>query len=279
MKQHLNFTQTRDYYSLKYSFHLIFSKIETVFFSFLCLVLLIVSRVNADFSKDVSAVFISTSLPVVKVVASPFNAAITLLTDFNELVNAKQKNEILRGDLNRLQSLYIKSLNIRQKNEELRRILNFATSKSSDFKVARIIGRTHQVFNQKLFIDIGKNRDIKEGNIATGERGVVGRVFEVGETKSRLILLNDASSRIPIIVSRTRVRGILAGNGSDLMEILYLPKNHNIKEGDLIFTSGDGDSLPPGLLVGVVNKAKQDYVGVEMIENINSMDVATVINY
>ena len=63
------------------------------------------------------------------------------------------------------------------------------------------------------------------------------------------------------------------------MEILYLPKNHDIKEGDWIFTSGDGDSLPPGLLVGVVKEAKKDYVGVAMIENINSMDVATVINY
>ena len=86
-------------------------------------------------------------------------------------------------------------------------------------------------------------------------------------------------SRIPIITSKTRVRGILAGNGSGIMEILYLPKNHTITEGDWIFTSGDGDTLPPGLLVGVVKKADKDYVGVAMVENINNADIVTVMHY
>lgn len=279
MKQYLNFTRTSVNYSVKHSFDLIFRKIETVFFSFLCVILLIVSKVNSDFSKDVSFQFVSISIPIVKFSAFPFNVAINLFTDFHDLVEAKRENETLKEDLAKLQAFEIKSINVYQENRELRKILNFVSSKSSNFKVAKIVGRSHQLFNQQLFIDAGLDRDIKEGSIVTGDRGVIGRISEVGENKSRLILLNDAISRIPIITSKARARGILAGNGSGTMELLYLPKNHTIAAGDWIFTSGDGDTLPPGLLVGVVKKADKDHVTAVMIEDISYSDVVTIMAY
>jgi len=223
--------------------------------------------------------FVSTSLPVVKFASFPFNATINLLTNFGELVDAKKENESLKEENEKLRNFYIKSLNINRENKELKNTLRFVTTKSSNFKVARIIGRSNQLFNQTLFIDAGKDRGIKEGSIVTGNRGVIGRISQVGENKSRLILVTDASSRIPVIASKSRVRGILSGNNSALMEILYLQKNHNIRTGDWIFTSGDGDTLPPGLLIGVVKKVDTSYTAVEMVENINNSDIVTILDY
>jgi len=279
MTQHLNFTRTSANYSVQHSFGLVFKKIETVLFSFLCVIFLIVSRVNADFSKDVSFTFVSISMPVVKFAAFPFNALINLLTDFHELIDAKKENQVLKEELAKLRSFYVKSLNIYQENKELRNVLNFVSAKTSNFKVARIIGRSNQVFNQKLFIDAGKNRGIKEGSIVAGNRGAIGRIAEVGEDRSRLILLNDATSRIPIITSKSRTRGILSGNGSNLIEILYLPKSHDIEAGDWVFTSGDGDTLPPGILIGVVKEVEEGYVGVAMVEDVNNADLVTIMDY
>lgn len=276
---HLNFTRSPSNYSVQHSFNLVFKKIETVFFSFLCVIFLITSRLNSDFSKNLSFVFADISLPIVKFAAFPFNTAINLLTDFRELVDAKEDNKILKEDIAKLRSFYIKSLNVHQENKELRNVLNFVTAKSSSFKVARIIGRSHQIFNQTVFIDAGKNRGIKEGNIVTGDHGVIGRIAEVGENKSRLILLTDASSRIPIITSKSRVRGITAGNNSSLMEVLYLPKNHVVEVGDRVFTSGDGDTLPPGLLIGVVQKVDQGEVSVAMIEDVTNANIVTILDY
>ncbi len=279
MNQYSNFSQSSANYSFKYSFNLVFQKIETVFFSLLCVIFLIVSRVNADFSKNVSFAFVSMSMPVVKVIALPFNAVINLLTDFRELVEAKKENESLKEELAKLKSFYIKSLNVHQENKELRSILDFVTSKSSNFKVARIIGRSHQMFNQKVLIDAGANRGLKEGAIVTGDRGVIGRIAEVSEDKSRLILLNDASSRIPVITSKSRARAILAGNNSGLMDMMYLPKSHKIEVGDWVFTSGDGDTLPPGLLVGVVKHVDKDSAEVVMVEDVSNSDIVTIISY
>ena len=276
---HLNFSPNTTNYSVKHSFTLVFKKIETVLFSFLCVIFLITSRVNPDFSKDVSFTFVSISIPIIKFASFPFNTIVNIFTNFGELVDAKKENKILKEELATLRNFYIKSLNVHQENKELRNVLNYVSSKSSSFKVARIIGRSHQLFNQKIFIDAGEYRNIKEGSIATGNHGVIGRIFEVGEDKSRLVLLTDAISRIPIITSKSRMRGILAGNGSGLMEILYLPKNHTIEVGDWVFTSGDGDTLPPGLLVGVVKKVDSDSAFVAMVEDTSNADIVTVMDY
>ena len=277
--QHLNFSNKRVNYSIKHSFGLVFNKIETVFFSFLCVVCLVVSKVDHDFSRDVSSVFVDISLPVAKFAAFPFNVAFSLVTDFGELVRAKEENQNLKEELEKLRSFYIKSLNIHQENKDLREMLQFVSSKSANFKVAQIIGRSRPLFNQKIFIDAGEDRGLKEGEIITGKRGVIGRVAEVYENKSHIFLLNDAISRIPVITSQARAKGILAGNGSGMMEILYLPKNHNIQVGEMIFTSGDGDTLPPGLLAGVVSKVNKDSVLVSMVEDVNNADLVTILAY
>ena len=277
--QHLNFSNKRVNYSIKHSFGLVFNKIETVFFSFLCVVCLVVSKADHDFSRDVSSVFVNISLPVAKFAAFPFNVAFSLVTDFGELVRAKEENQNLKEELEKLRSFYIKSLNIHQENKDLREMLQFVSSKSANFKVAQIIGRSRPLFNQKIFIDAGEDRGLKEGEIITGKRGVIGRVAEVYENKSHIFLLNDAISRIPVNTSQARAKGILAGNGSGMMEILYLPKNHDIQVGEMIFTSGDGDTLPPGLLAGVVIKVNKDSVLVSMVEDVNNADLVTILAY
>ena len=178
-----------------------------------------------------------------------------------------------------MQNYYIKSLSIHQENKELRNALNFVKSKTENYKIARVVGISNQSFNQKLLIDSGRNRDIKEGQIITGNRGVIGRISEVFEDKSRVLLITDTNSRIPVIDSRTRNRSILSGNNSGLMEILYLPKNHQIAVGDRIFTSSDGDAIQPGLLVGIVKKVDKDTAYVSGAEDVNSLDIVTIIDY
>ncbi len=279
MDKYSNLTQSGHNYSFKYSYDLVFRKIETALFTFSCVILLIVSRVNPNLSEKISFGFVNISMPVVAFVSAPFNATIGLLTDFRELAEAKKENVKLKEELEKLKSLYVTSINIHRENQELRTMLDFITAKASTFKVARIVGRANQIFNQKVFIDIGKNRDLKEGEIVSGVKGVIGRVLEVGEDKSRLILLNDASSKIPVVTSKSRDRAILSGNNGALMEMLYLSKDHKVEVGDWVFTSGDGDTLPPGLLVGVVKKVSGNSVMVAMVEDITNSDIVTIISY
>ena len=102
MKPYLNFSQTKSNYSLQHNFTLIFRKIELVFFCFLCVIFLITSKLNKDFTDNVSMGFVSVSLPVVKFAAFPFNATINLLTNFSDLVDAKKENIALKEEIDKL---------------------------------------------------------------------------------------------------------------------------------------------------------------------------------
>ena len=280
MKQYINFNYSNiSNYSLQHHFGQLFKRIELIFFIVLSLVFLATSKANKNITDDVSFAFVGVSLPVVKFAAFPFNTIINLLINFQELIDAKKENISLKEENNKMRALFVKAINTNNENQELKNLLQFVVPKSAHFVVAKISGRSHGLFNQNLFIDSGTNRDIAEGSMVTGAIGMIGRVIDVVEDKSRLMLVTDPSSRIPVIASKARARGVLIGTNNNLMEILYLSKHHQIKVNDMIFTSGDGDILPPGILIGVVRKVDGLYVGVEMIEDINNADIVTVMKY
>lgn len=277
--QYINLRRIYAHYNLQHDFTSVFRKVELALFSFLSVAFLFLSSVIPDFRKNVSIFFVDMSLPVVEIIYSPFTLYGKLTSNLKELVIAKKQNEVLREDNDKLRSFYAKALAIYQENKELRSALNFVSTHSSDYKIGRIIGRANEIFDRSLFVDVGSEDGVKEGSVVIGSVGVIGRIVEVTAKKSRVMMITDTNSRIPTITLKSRIKGVLAGNNSDQMEILYLPKNHSIEVGDWVFTSGDGDTLPLGLLMGVVKKVGKGYAAVEPAENSNNANIVTIINY
>ncbi len=282
MRQYLNFTSSATRYSLGHHFGSIYKKIEFGLFVILSIIFLVAGKLTQNFSSKVSTIFIEISNPIVTIASFPFNSAIALVTNFEELINAKNNNQTLQEENNRLRSLYLSAININQENRELKNMLKLIIPISSDYRIATVISRAHEIFNQNLLIKLDQNFTPKIGNIVTGNIAVIGRIAAIYQDKSimaRVMLITDANSRIPIITSNARVRGILAGNNSPVMKILYLPKNHSIQLNDLVFTSADGDTLPPGLLIGVVKTVDKNEVEVEMTEDISKLNFVGIVNY
>jgi rod shape-determining protein MreC len=279
MKQYLNFGHKKSNLSIQQSFNLVIKKIEVLLFSFLCIICIIASKISEDFSKEVSFIFVGISTPIVETISFPFNSTIGILTDFSDLVKAKKENVILKAELQKMRSYYISTLNTYQENKDLKQALNFVKDKSTNYRVAQVIGWSHQLFNNNVIIDAGTNRGIREGNIVVGDIGVVGRIEHVEKTRSRLILINDSTSRIPVMISNARVRGILVGNNSNLMEIIYSSKGKEIEVGDMVYTSGDGDTLPSGLFIGRIKKVENNVILVSMVEDIANLNFVTIIDY
>lgn len=265
--------------AVQHSFNLVFRKVETVFFCFLCICLLVIAKTNQNLSQNISFLFLRISSPVVFAASYPFNSLIDLLTDFHELSDAKRENAELKKEIEKLRAFEITAINSEAENKELLETLNFIKLKTTSYRLARVIGISNQAFSQKVFIDIGQNNLAKEGQMVVGKLAVIGRVHEIVGDKARLLLLTDALSKIPVISSKTRLRGILTGNNSELMEIQYLPKGNQIEVGEEIFTSGDGDTLPPGLLVGVVKKIDKDLVYIAMAENVNNLNFVSIVDF
>jgi rod shape-determining protein MreC len=82
--------------------------------------------------------------------------------------------------------------------------------------------------------------------------GLVGRIAEVGDRASRVLLLTDLNSRIPVTLQGSHERAILAGDNSPRPLLAYLAPNAKPEVGERVVTSGDGGVFPPGIPVGVI---------------------------
>ena len=107
-------------------------------------------------------------------------------------------------------------------------------------------------FVHTVLINVGAEQGVAKGMAAVNERGLIGRVIEVGRRSARVMLLTDFNSRIPVMVEPSRDQAILAGNNSRQPDLIFLPLNPRLSLGDAVVTSGRGGVLPPGLAVGIV---------------------------
>jgi len=275
----MQYNSSRNNFSIAYILSSFYQKIETKLFILLSIIFLVISSVNNDFKERISMFFIDITLPINKVIFYPFNYISDISANFTELLNSKAENDKLKAENAELRKVFLDSLTIKEENEYLKDLINYVSIRSSNNISSRIIGRSNKTYSDAIFIGIGANNNLKQDSVVVGKYAMIGRISEIGKNKSRILLPTDINSHIPIITSRSKNRGILRGNNSAIMEILYLDKNHGLKKGDRIFTSGDGDSLPYGILVGKVSKIRDDKVYATMIEDINRVDIVTIIDY
>jgi rod shape-determining protein MreC len=115
-----------------------------------------------------------------------------------------------------------------------------------------------------------------EGNPVLNEHGLVGRVVAVAPQVSRIMLLTDIESRVPVLIARTNGRAILTGDGGPDPGLDYLRTHDPVRPGDRILTSGDGGVIPRGLPVGVAVKA-QDGWRVALDTDVGSIDLVRIL--
>tara|TARA_Y100000389_G_scaffold169836_1_gene176414 strand:+ start:43116 stop:43946 length:831 start_codon:yes stop_codon:yes gene_type:complete len=269
----------RNNFSIYYIISSVYRKIETKLFTILSIIFLAISLGNKSFNDKVSMTFVNITLPVIEVVFYPINYLINSSSNLKELVRSKEINTILQKENKNLKQQLLNLLKVKEENEYLKDLANYVGLRSVQNKSSRIIGRSNRTYSNSIFVEIGSNHNIKQDSIVVGKYAMIGRISSVGKNKSRILLPTDINSHIPIITSRSKNRGVLKGNNEGVMEILYLDKDHGLQKGDMVFTSGDGDSLPYGILVGQVSKVGHDKVFAKMIENVNRVDIVSVVDY
>ena len=165
-----------------------------------------------------------------------------------------QENEALKLEL------YQAKLH-KDENNKLRKLLNFKDNTSFSKVSARIMFKNSISFNREFLISIGSKDGIKDGNVVTDGYNLLGRVTEVRERTSKVQLINDQGFKVPVSIGFGAKALVEGRYGSDLMEISFLNSKNKVKEGDIVFTSGEGFSAPYGLYLGhIVFEKEKQYV-------------------
>ena len=167
-------------------------------------------------------------------------------------LNLYKENENNKSELIRLRSKNLSNKFIISENKRLKKIFDDYLVES-DTIFAKVLSDKGSPFLKSIIINRGSKHNISLGMIAKDGEYLVGTVVEVNYLSSRVLLLSDLNSKIPVILEPNEVFSILSGTGKDFGIIQYSKKYEEIKEGSIIYTSGVGSLFKAGIPIGRIN--------------------------
>ena len=172
---------------------------------------------------------------------------------FVKQVFVYKENERLKSELEELKKNNLNSLYLKTENDSLQNVLQLKKDSPYTLVNAKVILDKGSPYLNSVIINKGSNSGIKLGMPVLNQGFLAGRIVEVNFTSSRILLLNDLNSRIPVVVSPKGFQAILSGVGKKEPSLQYLPENFELSDKEnLIFTSGKDGVLFPGIAVGQV---------------------------
>ncbi len=210
---------------------------------------------SSQWRSNISLVF----TPLENLVNSPFAFFDKLAKDFEDRKILLKENDtlkaqvlILDGEVQRLKSL-------QAENKDLRELLrSTASARHVKLMVASVMAIEANPFHQEIIVDKGSSDNVFTGQAVLDAQGIMGQVIEAHLYNSRVLLLTDPQSGIPIQNNRTGLRGILMGAGnSGLLKWVNVPPMVDVKVGDELSSSGLGGKYPVGYPVGVVSNVNR----------------------
>lgn len=245
----------------------------------LAVVTVFVSKVDSPFTRSVRVAIADTMSPVMRVLSVPVEVVAGWHADMSEYFFVHDKNKALTQENVRLAQQLISLSQVAVENERLKDLLGFVDDVNYSYVSARVVGDVSGPFIRSILINAGQSGHVRKGQAVVGENGLVGRIIEVGEQSSRILLITDINSRIPVITSISRERSILAGNNTGNPDLIYLHEDNQVKEGEVVVTSGDGGLFPPDLLVGKVRVASDGSFSVQPFMQWHRLEHLSVLNY
>ena len=172
---------------------------------------------------------------------------------FSEHIFVYKENKVLKKELEQYRSKNLDNIYLQTENKKLQEIVEMEDKISFTTIAAKVMLDKNSPYLNSFVINKGTNTGIKLGMPVISKGELVGRIVETNYFSSRILLLNDLNSRIPVVLSPSGSQAILSGIGKKYPRLQYLPENYEINEKEsLVFTSGKDGVLFPGIAVGKV---------------------------
>lgn len=205
----------------------------------------------------IRSILISALYPFQFIAVSLWKGVLDTPTFIINLQNLARQNAQLENELNRLKAKLTLWEELISENERLRDALAFKQKNRYGFKLlaAQVIGRSPSPWFSILEIDQGSRAGVKKDMPVIVKEGLVGRIIEVSEFSSKVMLLKDAESSVAAADARSRDFGVVEGRGGDKLFMKYVSAGGDVKLGDKIVTSKISSIFPSGIPIGTVIQA------------------------
>ncbi len=218
--------------------------------------LFVLWRIDNPRVERLRAAVVDRILPSFDWALVPAASLTRMLRDFRSYAKLYEQNQELRRELQRLKGWREAALQLEQKNAALLELNKVRVSPRLTWVTGRVLADSGSPFRKSVLLNVGRRDGVVDGWAVTDGLGLVGRLAGVGNSTSRVILLTDSSSRIPVTIQPSGQRAILAGTNGPFPALEFLEDRETISPGDRVVSSGDGRLFPPEILVGHVVRAR-----------------------
>ena len=242
-------------------------------------VMMLINKTDTVIIEKTSSMATDVVSPLIDVLVVPARTLAGVFDYFRDLSKIYDDNRKLRAENNRLQIVSDKARALEIENKLLAKLLNYTPPPNAKFVTARVIAEEGDAFSHSIIAYTGRDSGVKKGQVVMSDNGVIGRVDKPGKMYSKIILITDINSKIPVMVERTRVRGILSGDNTTVPKMIFIPLSAKLTVGDRIITSGVAGVFPPGLPIGKISSIEKNSVKIKTFGNLDRLEYVKIIDY
>jgi len=229
--------------------------IRHILVGFLVLLLLgtfLLWRIDSPRVERFRAALVDKVVPSFDWALVPVTKVAGMVEDFQSYARIYEQNQELRRELQQMKAWKEAALQLEQENAKLLDLNNVRLDARLSYVTGVVLADSGSPFRQSVLLNIGARDGVLDGWAAMDGVGLVGRISGVGDQTSRVILVTDSNSRIPVLIQPSGQSVLLVGDNSSAPPVEFLENPDLVRPGDRVVTSGDGGVFPAGLLVGHV---------------------------
>jgi len=213
----------------------------------------------SDFSKKIKNFFYLISAPIQKILWKAGGNLDNFFTMIFEIKNLKKENEALKLRIQELLSEKAAIIGLKKENKFLREALEVGLEKEFKLQVTEVIGK--DISQDFILTNKGSKDGILEGSpVITQQKALIGKISEIYDDFSKVMLISHKESSFDTEVQERSVEGIVKGKGNFKLFLELIPKEKEIKEGDLLVTTSLAGIYPKGLLVGQIKEVQKSEI-------------------
>ena len=253
-----------------------FSLVGLIFYS---VVLIILSNLNFVAINYIKSGLNEIVYRISFIVSIPEKQLQKSITIINEHISMYSEYKVMENKIRQLENNNLNSSFLQAENSRLKRLIDEYITESDEL-VAKVLLDKDSPFLKSIIVNKGSKDKVTLGMAVLDENYLVGKIVEVNYSTSRVLLISDLNSKIPVIIEPGNVQSILSGSGKDHGEIQYFKSSREISSENVVFTSGSGGIFKAGIPVGKIENVRinKNYV-TRFLSNLDQLTFVKLVSY